>query len=177
MEVCERLGILCVSPAVDLASALEVMMYCGTVRHSVAIPSGCPTSTAAHILLDTAQMWRVEPQFPEMIPDLCLTCLYVPCAHTTPRTICVLFAREQEILQSFNKNTLPGHNRVCTNSGLAGAGAALGCSWTALGYHCTPQMTLSFPQGLLLLCHSFHSPESQQQCCDLRILFIFLDTK
>ena len=105
MEVCEHLGILCSSPARDLASTLEVMMYCGTVRHSVAVLSGCPTSAAAHVLLDTAQMWRVEPRFLETIPDLCPLCLYVPCTHTTPRTTCVLFAREQEILQSFIKKT------------------------------------------------------------------------
>ena len=73
VEVCERLGILCSSPARDLASALEVMLYCGTVRESVAVSSGYPIYTA-HILLDTAQMWRVEPQFREMIPNLCPIC-------------------------------------------------------------------------------------------------------
>ena len=157
MEVCERLGILCVSPAGDLASALEVMMYCGTVRHSVAIPSGCPTSTAAHILLDTAQMWRVEPQFPEMIPDLCLTCLYVPCAHTTPRTICVLFAREQEILQSFNKNTLPGHNRVCRNrrAGRSWSGSGLLLDSAGISLHTTNDPVLSAWSAFTLSLLSF----------------------
>jgi len=157
VEVCERLGILCSSPAVDLASALEVMMYCGTVRHSVAIPSGCPTSTAAHILLDTAQMWRVEPQFPEMIPDLCLTCLYVPCAHTTPRTICVLFAREQEILQSFNKNTLPGHNRVCRNcrAGRSWSGCGLLLDSAGISLHSTDDPVLSARSAFTLSLLSF----------------------
>ena len=126
MEVCERLEILCISPARDLASALEVMLYCGTVRHSVAVSSGCPSSGPTAHILDTAQMWRVEPRFLETIPDLCPLCLYVPCAHTTPRTTCVLFAREQEILQSFNKNTLPGHNRVCRNR-------RAGRSWSSSG--------------------------------------------
>ena len=74
MEVCERLEILCSSPARDLASALEVMLYCGTVRHSVAVSSGCPSSGPTAHILDTAQMWRVEPRFPETIPDLCPTC-------------------------------------------------------------------------------------------------------
>ena len=135
MEVCERLEILCISPARDLASALEVMMYCGTVRHSVAVSSGCPTSAAAHVLLDTAQMWRVEPRFLETIPDLCPLCLYMPCAHKTQRTTCVLFAREQEILQSFNKNPLLGHSYSCRTTGQAGVGAALGFSWTVRGCH------------------------------------------
>ena len=135
MEVCERLGSLCSSPAGDLASALEVMMYCGTVRHSVAIPSGCPTSTAAHILLDTAQMWWVGPRFLETIPDLYPLCLYVPCAHTTQRTTCVLFAREQEILQSCNKNPLPGHSYSCRTTGQARIGSALDCSWKVRGCH------------------------------------------
>ena len=126
MEVCKQLGILCSSPARDLASALEVMVCGGTVRHSVAIPSGCPTSTAAHILLDTAQMWRVEPWFLETIPDLCPLCLYMPCAHKTQRTTCVLFAREQEILQSFNKNPLLGHSYSCRNR-------RAGRSWSSSG--------------------------------------------
>ena len=126
MEVCERLEILCSSPAGDLASTLEVMMYCGTVRHSVAVSSGCPTSSAAHILLDTAQVWRVEPRFLETIPDLYPLCLYVPCTHTTQRTTCVLFAREQEILQSCNKNPLPGHSHSCRNR-------RAGRSWSSSG--------------------------------------------
>ena len=126
MEVCERLGILCSSPAVDLASALEVMLYCGTVRHSVAVSSGCPTSAAAHVLLDTAQVWRVEPQFLETIPDLYPLCLYVPCAHTTQRTTCVLFAREQKILKSFIKKPLPGHSHSCRNR-------RAGRSWSSSG--------------------------------------------
>ena len=126
MEVCERLEILCSSPARDLASTLEVMLYCGTVRHSVAVSSGCPTSTAAHILLDTAQMWRVEPRFLETIPDLYPLCLYVTCVHTTPRTTCVLFAREQEILQSCNKNPLLGHGYSCRNR-------RAGRSWSSSG--------------------------------------------
>ncbi|POI18635.1 hypothetical protein CIB84_017621 [Bambusicola thoracicus] len=50
-------------------------MYCGTVRHSVAVLSGCPTSALTHILLDTAQKWRVEPLFLETILDLCPICL------------------------------------------------------------------------------------------------------
>ena len=170
MEVCERLEILCSSPARDLASALEVMLYCGTVRHSVAVSSGCPTSAVALTLLGTAQMWRVEPRFLETIPDLCPTCLYVPCTHTTQRTTCVLFAREQEILQSCNKNPLPGHRYSCRASGLAGSGATLGCFWKVRGHLYTPQMTLSFLQCVLLLHPCFHSPESQKQCCDLRII-------
>ena len=74
MEVCERLEILCISPARDLASTLEVTLFCGAVRHSVAILSGCPTFTQNHIL-DTAQMWKVEPRFHVTIPDLCPICL------------------------------------------------------------------------------------------------------
>ena len=115
VEMCKRLGILCSSPARDLASTLEVILYCGTVRHSVAVSSGCPTSPPSHILLDTAQMWRVEPRFLETIPDLCPLCLYVPCTHTTQRSTCVLFAREQEILKSFIKKPLPGHSHSCRN--------------------------------------------------------------
>ncbi|POI18773.1 hypothetical protein CIB84_017482 [Bambusicola thoracicus] len=49
------------------------MLYCGTVRRSVAISSGCPTSTSTQIL-DTAQKWKVKPWFLEMIPDLCPIC-------------------------------------------------------------------------------------------------------
>jgi len=157
VEVCKHLGILCSSPARDLASTLEVILYCGTVRHSVAVSSGCPTSTAAHILLDTAQMWRVEPQFPEMIPDLCRTCLYVLCAHTTPRTICVLFAREQEILQSFNKNTLPGHNRVCRNrrAGRSWSGSGLLLVSAGISLHTTNDPVLSAWSAFTLSLLSF----------------------
>jgi len=62
--------------------------------------------------------------------------------------------------------------------GLAGTSAALAVSWTVGGHHCTAQMALSFLQHLLSLHHSFHSPESQKQCCNLRIMFgIFLVTK
>ena len=157
MEVCERLEILCISPARDLASALEVMMYCGTVRHSVAVSSGCPTSAAAHVLLDTAQMWRVEPRFLETIPDLCRTCLYVPCTHTTQRTTCVLFAREQEILQSFNKNTLPGHNRVCRNrrAGRSWSGSGLLLDSAGISLHTTNDPVLSAWSAFTLSLLSF----------------------
>ncbi|POI19508.1 hypothetical protein CIB84_016747 [Bambusicola thoracicus] len=54
------------------------MVFGGTVRHSVAVLSGCPPSSVVHILLDTAQMWRVEPRFLEMIPDLCHLFLCMP---------------------------------------------------------------------------------------------------
>ena len=145
VEVCERLEILCISPARDLASALEVIMYCGTVRHSVAVSSGCPTSAAAHVLLDTAQMWRVEPRFLETIPDLCPLCLYVPCAHTTPRTICVLFAREQEILKSFIKKPLPGHSHSCRNrrAGRSRSSSGLLLDSEGTSLHTTDDLVLS----------------------------------
>lgn len=157
MEVCERLGILCSSPAGDLVSALGVMMYCGTVRHSVAVPNGCPTSTATHILLDTALMCRVEPQFPETIPDLCHTCLYVLCAHMTQHTTCVLFAREQEILQSFNKNTLPGHNRVCRNcrAGRSWSDSGLLLVSAGISLHTTNDPVLSATSAFTLSLLSF----------------------
>jgi len=157
VEVCERLEILCISPARDLASTLEVTLFCGTVRHSVAILSGCPTSTAAHILLDTAQMWWVEPRFLETIPDLYPLCLYVPCAHTTQRTTCVLFAREQEILQSFNKNTLPGHNRVCRNrrAGRSWSGSGLLLVSAGISLHTTNDPVLSATSAFTLSLLSF----------------------
>ena len=157
VEMCKRLGILCSSPAGDLASALEVIMYCGTVRHSVAVSSGCPSSAAAHILLDTAQVWRVEPQFLETIPDLYPLCLYVPCAHTTQRTTCVLFAREQEILQSFNKNTLPGHNRVCRNrrAGRSWSGSGLLLDSAGISLHTTNDPVLSAWSAFTLSLLSF----------------------
>ena len=157
VEVCEHLGILCSSPAVDLASTLEVMMYCGTVRHSVAIPSGCPTSTAAHILLDTAQMWWVGPRFLETIPDLYPLCLYMPCAHMTQRTTCVLFAREQEILQSCNKNPLLGHSYSCRNRragrSWSSSGLLLDSEWTSL--HTTDDPVLSAISPFTSALHSF----------------------
>ena len=157
MEVCERLGSLCSSPAGDLASALEVILYCGTVRHSVAVSSGCPPSGLAVQILDTAQMWRVEPQFLELIPALCRTCLCVLCAHTTPRTICVLFAREQEILQSFNKNTLPGHNRVCRNrrAGRSWSGSGLLLVSAGISLHTTSDPVLSARSAFTLSLLSF----------------------
>ena len=157
------------------------MLYCGTVRHSVAVSSGCPSSTAGHILLDTAQMWRVEPQFLELIPDLCRTCLYVPCAHKTQRTTCVLFTREQEILQSCNKNPLPGHSYSCRTTGQARVGSALYCSWIVrvclrgscpfckVSFHFIipfiPFILLSHKSRWMLWKWPWLSPELQRKCC------------
>lgn len=105
-EVCKHLESLCSSLAVVLASALEIILYGGTVGHSVAILSGCPLPALAHMYLNTALRCRVELRFLETIPDLCPLCIYAPCTHTTQRTTSVLFTQEQEILQSSNKNPL-----------------------------------------------------------------------
>jgi len=68
----------------------------------------------------------------------------------TQHTTCMLFAWEQEILlkQSFNKNTLPGHNRVCRNlragSTWSGSGLFLDSAGTSLHTTDSPFSKSSF---------------------------------
>ena len=95
-----------------------------------------------------------------------LSALLVCCSHGNRKSC-----------RALSKIPFLGTATAAGTAGLAGAGAALGCSWTVRGHRCTPRMTLSF-LPFLLLHHSFRSPESQKQCCDLRIIFtVYLVTK
>lgn len=103
--VYENLGSLCPSPARDLTPTSEVTMFSGTVRHAVAILSGCLTLAASPFTLPSTPRWSIEPQPLETMTMLWHLCLYAPCAPTTQPATFVPFTQEQEILLSFNKNT------------------------------------------------------------------------
>ncbi|POI19614.1 hypothetical protein CIB84_016641 [Bambusicola thoracicus] len=86
--------------------------------------------------------------------------------------------REQEILQSFNKNPFLDTAMVAGYTGLEGAGAALRCSWTMRVHRCTPRMALSCLQDLLFPHHSFSPPESQKLCRNVAVMYsLFLHSK
>ncbi|POI19840.1 hypothetical protein CIB84_016414, partial [Bambusicola thoracicus] len=103
--VYKNLESLCPSPARDLAPTSDVTMFSGTVRHAVAISSGCLTLAAPPFTLPSAPRWCIEPQPLETMTMLWHLYLYTPYTPTTQPATFVPFTQQQEMLLSFNRNT------------------------------------------------------------------------